>query len=274
MSSSLILYDHPLSPYTQKVRMMLREKELDFEIRVPDGLGSGQDFGYSRHNPRLEIPSLVVAQGETLFDSSIIMEYLEEAHPARPMLPPGPIARARCREVEEICDTLYEAINWGLGEIRFFARGADRKRKLHEVARREIGYLQDWLVARLSPAGWLSGNAFGWADIAAVPHVTMSQIFGFAPAPNSPLNGWLDRVTQRPAVAVTLGEAAAAVAGMAQYAELLGAGNFNRQFRDHRLEWMVRAGGIEIVTEGLARGNIRFTDLGLFRNHRPGAATG
>jgi hypothetical protein len=41
MERAMILFEHPLSPYSQKVKIALREKGLPFELRVPDGLGSG-----------------------------------------------------------------------------------------------------------------------------------------------------------------------------------------------------------------------------------------
>lgn len=263
----MILYDHPLSPYAQKVRIMLREKDVGFDMRIPDGLGSGEDHGYSVHNPRLEVPALGV-NGKTLFDSTVILEYLEDRFPLPPMRPEDPFARARCREVEEVCDTHYEAINWGMGELRFFGRAADKADKLRQVAAKETATLQSWLEAHISASGWMTGDKFGWADLVAVPYVTMSQIFGFAPDPQSKLNAWLEKVTQRPAVAKTIGEAAASVASMAHRAELLAAGRFRRHFRDHRLEWMIRAGGLDVVTEGLAQNNIRFTDLSLFRRRK------
>ncbi|WP_225007023.1 glutathione S-transferase family protein [Novosphingobium percolationis] len=259
----MILYDHPLSPYAQKVRIMLREKSLPFSIEVPDGLGSGEDTGYSAHNPRMEVPALVVGD-TTLFDSTVILEYLEDAHPTPALRPADPLERARCRLIEEICDTHYEAINWGLGEIRFFGRGAAKADALSAVAGEETRAMQSWLEAQIGAGGWLSGDSFGWADLAAVPYVTMSQIFGFPPAEGSTLNAWLERVIQRPAVAETIGEAAASVAGMAHYSGLLEAGDFKRQFRDHRLEWLIRAGGIDVLTEGLERQNVRFTDLSRF----------
>ena len=46
---------------------------------------------------------------------------------------------------------------------------------------------------------------------------------------------------------------------MGQVAELVAKGLFKREYRDHRLEWMVKSGGLPIVVEGLERGNIRFT---------------
>jgi len=260
---NIVLFDHPLSAYAQKVRIMLREKGLTFTTRIPEGLGSGVDSGYSAQNPRLEVPALAI-DGETLFDSTVILEYLEDRFAMPPMRPESPLSRARCREVEEVCDTHYEAINWGLSEIRFFGRGAGQADRLKSVAATETAALQSWLESHIGTSGWMTGERFGWADLVAVPYVTMSQIFGFSPKPGSRLDAWLARVLQRPAVAVTIGEASAAVAGMAHYSGLLDAGGFRRQFRDHRLEWMIRAGGLNVVTEGLTRNNIRFTDLSLF----------
>lgn len=260
----MLLFDHPLSPYAQKVRIMLREKGLAFEARLPDGLGSGVDTGYSSQNPRLEVPSLIVGN-TALFDSTIILEYLEDAYPEPAMRPADPLERARCREIEDVCDTLYEANNWGLGEIRFFGRGGDASDTMKAAAARETESLQSWLVSHIQPSGWLTGTEFGWADLSAIPYVTMSQIFGLPPHPGSPLQAWVERAMGRPAVAETIAEATEAVAGMAHYSGLLDAGGFRRQFRDHRLEWMLRTGGIDVVTDGLARDNVRFTDITLFR---------
>jgi glutathione S-transferase/RNA polymerase-associated protein len=41
-------------------------------------------------------------------------------------------------------------------------------------------------------------------------------------------------------------------------ADLVATGRFRRQYRDHRLEWMIKSGGVEVVVQGLARDNIRF----------------
>jgi len=72
------------------------------------------------------------------------------------------------------------------------------------------------------------------------------------------------RTSARAAVALTLEEAEAAVAHMGQYKDYLDSGQMRRQYRDHRLEWMLRAGGMKILTDGLEQGTIRFTDLSYF----------
>ena len=58
---ALRLFDHPLSPYSQKVKIALREKGVAFEARLPTGLGSGaQNDGLGAASPRGEVPALVL----------------------------------------------------------------------------------------------------------------------------------------------------------------------------------------------------------------------
>ena len=115
----LKLYDHPLSPYAQKVKIALREKGQPFETLTPGGLGAGGAAGeFLEANPRAEVPALV--DGEVMiFDSTIILEYLEDRWPTPALLPGAPAERARVRMLEEAMDTHFEAINWGLSEIRW-----------------------------------------------------------------------------------------------------------------------------------------------------------
>ena len=54
---------------------------------------------------------------------------------------------------------------------------------------------------------------------------------------------------------------------MESIAGSLAAGSFRRQFRDHRLEWMIRSGGMQVVLDGLAGGDIRFTETSRFAGH-------
>jgi glutathione S-transferase/RNA polymerase-associated protein len=266
--SGIVLYEHPLSPYAQKIRILLREKDLSFEARLPRKLGRGGDNPeLTELNPRLEVPALV-HDGQTIFDSTIILEYLEETFPEPPMMPSSPAARARLRMIEEVCDTHWEAINWGLGEIRFFRRGGE---SLGPVLRRaaidQLGHMYAWLEMLLGKSEWLTGERFGWGDLSAVPFATMSSLFGVEPAAGSAVTGWMHRCRQRPSVSRTVDEALATIPAMDAIADSLAAGAFRRQFRDHRLEWMIRSGGTQVVLDGLAKGDIRFTDTARFADH-------
>src|SRR5215472_18531063 len=116
----IVLYEHPLSPYAQKVKIALAEKGVAFESRLPDLLG-GNLGEFLPLNPRLEVPTLV--DGDVaVFDSTIILEYVEERWPNPPLLPVGAAERARVRMLEELCDTYCEAINWAIFESRVFQR--------------------------------------------------------------------------------------------------------------------------------------------------------
>jgi len=54
--------------------------------------------------------------------------------------------------------------------------------------------------------------------------------------------------------------AADSIKGMTQVAGAVQSGMFKREYRDHRLEWMIRSGGLDVVLEGLKNNNIRFSN--------------
>lgn len=260
---ALRLYDHPLSPYSQKIKIALREKGVPFEACLPTGLGSGaQNDGLGAANPRGEVPALVLETGEALFESTVLLEFIEERWPEPPLAPPSALGRARARMIEEAMDTHYEAINWALGEIHHFGRSDGALRtQLLAGAEADLKQWHAWLEAQLRNAPWLSGERFGWADASVLPHLLGSEAFGLGPAPESGLGAYLARGRERPSVQAGREEIAALGDGGASLDAVraaLEAGLFKREYRDHRLEWMVRHGGLAVVQEGLARGNIRF----------------
>ena len=144
------LYDHPFSPYAQKVKIALREKNVPFSAPLPQGIGVGGAVGeFTQANPRAEVPALI--DGEVrIFDSTIILEYIEDKWPTPALLPTSPAERARVRMLEEVMDTHYEAINWGLGEIRAFKRaeGALAQQIEARAAAQTQGYYT-WLEREL-----------------------------------------------------------------------------------------------------------------------------
>src|SRR6516165_7647108 len=97
------LYSGPLSLFSRKVEIALHEKGLSFEREM---VPFSQTKGYApKHpavlaaNPKAQVPVLV--DGDlTLFDSTLIIEYLEDAYPAPPLFPADAKARARCRLIE------------------------------------------------------------------------------------------------------------------------------------------------------------------------------
>jgi len=256
----ITLYDHPLSPYAQKVRIALREKGVEYEVALPGGLGAGGAAGeFAEANPRAEVPVLIDGAAR-IFDSTIILEYLEDRFPTPPLLPADPAERARVRMIEDVMDTHYEAINWGISEINWFRRaeGELAASLKARAAAQTRGYLS-WLERQLGDGPWFNGANFGWGDLSVVPYVAASAATGNPPPVGGKVAAWLERALARPSVAETVGEARNFNTGGSGVAEAVAAGLFKREYRDHRLEWMLKSGGLDIVLKGLEAGNIRFT---------------
>ena len=162
--------------------------------------------------------------------------------------------------IEDVCDTLYEAINWGLSEIRWFKRAeGEQAEKMKATAARQTAELQAWLTDKLGGRQWFNGDSFGWADLSVAPYVNRSFHYGLGTPAGSPLAGWRDRIRERPSVAATFREFEAAAERMGDAAGAPGVGAIRREYRDHRLEWMMKSGGVQVVLDGLAKNNIRFT---------------
>jgi glutathione S-transferase/RNA polymerase-associated protein len=69
------------------------------------------------------------------------------------------------------------------------------------------------------------------------------------------------RVNQRPAVAKVVEQMQHTLANLPDFPALLAQGKIKRQYRDHRLEWMIAGGGLSVVQEGIERGTVRFSRL-------------
>jgi glutathione S-transferase len=251
------LFEHPLSPYAQKVKLALIEKKIAFDAMIPDFLGG--DPAFLAASPRREVPTLL--DGNTaVFDSTIILEYLEDKWPEPAMLPAAPAERARVRMLEEICDTYYEAINWATYEVRVFGRATgELAEQLLARAGKQVAGVNAFLGRELGDREHFNGAAFGWGDLSVFPAVNAAALNGFPPAEGSSLGRWLDRLRARPSVQRVMAAAAEAMAGFDMVAKLVESGLFIREYRDHRLEWMLRSGGAQIVVDGVAKGNIRFS---------------
>ncbi|MFI5305777.1 MAG: glutathione S-transferase family protein [Polyangiales bacterium] len=254
----ITVLDIPLSPYAQKVKLSLLEKGIAFETRVPNVLEPDAEF--RAQSPRLEVPALI--DGDfAIFDSSVIVEYVEERWPEPALLPATPRERARVRMLEEVCDTAYDAVNWGMAEISVFRRaeGATAERILQK-AREQVARLNARIERDFEGRPWLNGERFGFGDIAAYPFVNGAASMGCKPAPGSRLEAWLKAMRGRPSAERVKQDIVATLADFMQRPAQIAAGQHRREYRDHRLDWMLRSGGLEIVLDGIAKKNIRFSE--------------
>jgi len=258
---ALRLFEHPLSPFAQKVKIALCEKGLPFD-RVfvdPNALGDDpacQEFVLA--SPRREVPALVDGPVR-LADSTVILEYLDERYPKPALVPEGAAERARVRMLEEMMDTEYEAVNWGIMEIKVFERasGALAEQLLTRAAL-QLQRLWNRLERELEGRRFMNGADFGRGDAAVHPHVSISQGLGYPLSDLHPkLLAWEQRVASRSSVKRVVNESAEFLRGAYATGPEEGP-SIVRQYRDHRLEWMMKTGGASIVRAGLDDGTIRF----------------
>lgn len=113
-----------------------------------------------------------------LFNSTIIVEYIEDRWPTPPLMPKDPYERAKARTLEEVMDTQYEGITWAMGEVGVFKRAEGRKaEEMQARARGQLDNMHAWLERRLGDGPWFNGASFGWGDMAVIPFVNGASGF-------------------------------------------------------------------------------------------------
>jgi glutathione S-transferase len=152
----------PASPFTRKVRVVLTEKRMEYEFVVdrPGEPGTRvPDF-----NPLGKVPVLITDDGTTIFDSRVIVEYLDSASPVARLIPDDIRQRIQVRRWEALADGCTDAIVALVGERR---RNADQQ--LASVIGRQQGKVERALAAMAEDLGarnWCSGESYSLSDIA------------------------------------------------------------------------------------------------------------
>ncbi|MDJ0789008.1 MAG: glutathione S-transferase family protein [Myxococcota bacterium] len=197
------LYSGPLSLFTAKVRIALDEKGLAVErIEVPFSRESAYEPKHPevlRINPKAQVPVFVDGDLE-LYDSTLILEYLEEIAPTPPLLPGDPRDRARVRQLELSADEVFFPHVWTLIAQRFYATDSDTADpEAVDAALAALAGQSRELDRRLGDADYL-GGAYSIADIAYGMTFRFATQLGFALPDDAPaLAAWLERVHGRPA---------------------------------------------------------------------------
>ncbi|HVN84619.1 MAG TPA: glutathione S-transferase family protein [Candidatus Binatia bacterium] len=197
------LYDHLDCPFSQKVRVVLAEKELEYErIFVDLRAGEQRTPEFLRLNPYGKVPVLV-DEDLVVYDSTIINEYLEDEYPHPHLLPEDSAGRARVRMLEDYCDNSFLPVaDRVLADLARpeAERDGERLKKYQAELLRGLARLE----AALENKDFLSGE-FSLADVAFAPRVLILPQLGVEVDPRlRQVAAWIERVRQRPSVA-TLG---------------------------------------------------------------------
>ena len=95
------------SPYVRKVRVVMAEKKLDYQLILEDVWSA--DTQITTSNPLGKVPCLVMEGGEAVFDSRVIVEYLDALSPVGKLIPPPGRERIEVRTWEALADGLLDA---------------------------------------------------------------------------------------------------------------------------------------------------------------------
>jgi glutathione S-transferase len=181
----ITLYDAARCPYCARARIALAEKGIEHEVLEVD-LTDRPAWIYEK-NPTGRVP-VIEEDAWILPESSVILEYLDERYPDPPLLPADPGDRA-------------------LARVWIF-RHDDFTKPYYALRRGDEGAAEsfDEQLAKLDDAlarqEWLTGAAYGLADIAYVPWVLRARdMLGVSLDAFPALRSWLTRLEQRPAVA-------------------------------------------------------------------------
>ncbi len=195
------LYDFLPCPFGQKVRIVLAEKGLSYElVQIDLAAGDQRKPDFLRLNPFGRVPVLV-DEDVTVYDSTIIAEYLEDEYPEPPLLPAigSSALRARARTWEDFADTSFTP---QVGQLMGEMAKPEGERDPSRVQRfyRSIERVLDFLNHELQKQEFLA-NQFSVADIAFVPRVLVLHDLGIEPGQNRPnVEAWMRRMLERPSI--------------------------------------------------------------------------
>ena len=195
------LYHYPLSPFCRKVRLSLAEKRIEVEL-VEERYWE-QDADFLRRNPAGKVPVLKLGN-RTMAESAAICEYLEEAHPAPPLMPKDAESRYEVRRlVNWFDDKFHEEVTRKLMGERVFKKvmgGGYPDSANVKAGARAIKFHLDYMAWLLEQRRWLAGNDLSLADFAAAAHLSCLDYISDVDWHRSDLvKDWYAKIKSRPA---------------------------------------------------------------------------
>ena len=217
------LYHLPLSPFSRKIRLVLAEKRLAFELRTERVWERRAE--YLDLNPAGTVPTLLEENGFVIADSSVICEYLEEAYPDTPLLGRSLAERVEVRRLQAWFDGKFntEVTRNLVGEKlmkRLAGRGnpdAQLMRLGFAGLRHHLQYI-GWLAETRK---WLAGSSISLADFAAAAHISTLDFAGDIDWTISPpARDWYAKMKSRPSFRAILADRVPGAMASAHYADL------------------------------------------------------
>jgi glutathione S-transferase len=152
------------SPYVRKVRIVMAEKRLDYQLEIEDVWNSDRIV---QSNPLGKVPCLVMEGGEAVFDSRVIVEYVDTLSPVGRLIPERGRERAEVRTWEALADGVLDAAV--LARLENTWKGRTDSQRSQPWIDRQMGKIHASLAAMSKGLGekpFCSGIHFSLSDIA------------------------------------------------------------------------------------------------------------
>ena len=152
------------SPYVRKVRIVMAEKKLDYQLELEDVWGSD---AIMKSNPLGQVPCLVLPGGEAIFDSRVIVEYLDTRSPVSRLIPESSRERIEVRTWEALADGVLDAaISARLEQTWPHRTAGERSQAWTDRQMRKVTVSLEAISTGLADKPWCSGIHLTLADIA------------------------------------------------------------------------------------------------------------
>ncbi|MGH1398153.1 MAG: glutathione S-transferase family protein [Alphaproteobacteria bacterium] len=194
------LYHLWLHPFSRKVRIVLAEKGLDFELEIEKIWERRTDF--LALNPAGDVPVLIEQDGTTLANSQVICEYLEEVYTDVNLLGADPVQRSETRRLVGWFDVKFnrEVTENLVGEklMKRYLKMGEPHGPSVRAGHANIHYHLDYIGFLTENRAWLAGDEFSLADIAAAAHLSAVDYVGDVPwEEHEAAKKWYDKIRAR-----------------------------------------------------------------------------
>jgi RNA polymerase-associated protein len=198
------LYQSMQCPFCHRVRIVLKEKELDYQsVMIDLGKGENKTEQFLRLNPIGKIP--VLADDDLILaESNVINEYLNEEYPYPEFMPEDTQGRAQARLW---CLQIDNMVTSQFGEFYLAQRAKEKGESFEEArleaARQTIQKFLEVVDRHLKGKEYLVGN-YSLADISFAPWVTRFEKYGVAIPENlTNVQAWMKRLATRHSIVST-----------------------------------------------------------------------
>lgn len=217
------LYHLPLSPFCRKVRIVLKEKNVEFALETESVWLRRPEF--LALNPAGTVPVLVEEDGRVIADSYAICEYVDEAHVGPSLIGRSPGERAETRRLVAWFDDKFnrEVTIHLHGEklMKRIARIGEPSSAAIRAGRRNLGYHLEYIGWLCDRRTWLAGDDFSLADIAAGAHLSVLDYIGDVPWDDfEGAKLWYQRIKSRPSFRPLLADVLPGMPPPRHYADL------------------------------------------------------